>query len=77
MIKILKYGEVATADIVAPNVPTVNVTDTVAEILSTVRREGDAALFRYTAQFDKAELISLAVTAEEIEEAVIIKETES
>ena len=70
MIKILKYGEVATADIVAPNVPTVNVTDTVAEILSTVRREGDAALFRYTARFDKADLTSLAVTAEEIEEAV-------
>ena len=70
MIKILKYGEVATADIVAPNVPTVNVTDTVAEILSTVRREGDAALFRYTEQFDKAALTSLTVTAEEIEEAV-------
>ncbi|MBO5797709.1 MAG: histidinol dehydrogenase [Clostridia bacterium] len=70
MITFWKYGDVATADIVAPNVPTVNVTDTVAEILSTVRREGDAALFRYTEQFDKAALTSLTVTAEEIEEAV-------
>ncbi len=70
MIKILKYGEVDTASIVAPNVPTVNVADTVTDILSTVRREGDAALLRYTAQFDRAELTTLTVSREEVEEAM-------
>ena len=70
MIKILKYGEVDTASIVAPNVPTVNVADTVADILATVRREGDAALLRYTAQFDRAELTALTVSREEVEEAM-------
>ncbi len=70
MIKILKYGEVDTACIVAPNVPTVNVADTVADILSTVRREGDAALLRYTAQFDHATLSTLTVTREEMDEAL-------
>ncbi len=70
MIKILKYGEVDTASIVAPNVPTVNVADTVADILDTVRREGDAALLRYTAKFDGAELTALTVTREEMDEAL-------
>ncbi len=70
MIKILKYGEVDTAAIVAPNVPTVNVADTVADILATVRREGDTALLRYTVQFDHAELTALTVTREEMDEAL-------
>jgi histidinol dehydrogenase len=70
MIKILKYGEVANADIFARTEPTVNVEATVSEIIATVRAEGDAALLAYTKRFDGADLSSLAVTRAEIEEAM-------
>ena len=70
MITIFKYGEVDTAAIVAPTVPTVNVADTVAAILQNVRENGDAALKDYTARFDGAVLDTLAVSAEEIDEAI-------
>ena len=70
MIRILKCGEVANADIFARAVPAVNVEAVVAEIIATVRAEGDAALYRYCEKFDGAKLSALAVSAEEIEEAV-------
>ncbi|MCQ2433456.1 MAG: histidinol dehydrogenase [Clostridia bacterium] len=70
MIKILKYGEVANADIFARAVPTVNVADIVSEIIATVRRDGDSALYAYCKKFDHADLTSLQVTEEEIEEAM-------
>ena len=69
MIKILKYGEVENKEIFARAVPTVNVEDTVAEIIRNVRERGDAALLEYTEKFDKASLSSLKVTADEIDEA--------
>ena len=74
MIRILKYGEVANQDIFARAVPTVNVEETVAGILADVRREGDAALYRYTEKFDGAALSSLAVSEEEIDEAMTLVE---
>lgn len=45
--------------------------ETVAEIVAAVRREGDAALLRYTAQLDKVELApgELRVAQEEIDAA--------
>ena len=70
MIKILKYGEVANADIFARAVPTVNVEGTVADIIARVRAEGDAAVLDYCRRFDGAELASLAVSEQEIDEAV-------
>ena len=70
MIKILKYGEVANEDIFARTEPTVNVEQTVAEIIANVRSRGDAALYEYCEKFDRATLNSLAVTPEEIDEAV-------
>ena len=42
---------------------------TVASVLNDVRMEGDNAVLRYEAKFDKAELSSLAVTEEEQQEA--------
>ena len=48
----------------------VDVSATVSEIIDTVRREGDAALYRYAERFDKAHLTSLKVSEEEIREAV-------
>ncbi len=70
MIKILKYGEVSNADIFARAVPTVNVETVVADIIKDVRENGDGALYKYCEKFDKAKLSSLAVSKEEIDEAV-------
>ena len=70
MIKILKYGEVANADIFARVVPEVNVADIVADIIKNVRAQGDKALYEYTEKVDKASLSSLKVTKEEIDEAL-------
>lgn len=69
MIRIMKFGEVSPEEIFARKIPTANVTDTVAEILKNVKERGDAALLEYTAKFDKAELVSLRVSAEEMDEA--------
>ena len=74
MIRILKYGEVTKEEILSRALPTVNVEETVASILATVRREGDTALYRYTEQFDGVRLTALAVTEEEIEEAMALVE---
>ncbi len=70
MIQILKYGEVAKEDIFARVVPEVNVSDIVADILCNVRKRGDAALYEYCEKFDGARLTSLAVTKEEMCEAI-------
>lgn len=70
MIRILKYGEVKNSDIFARTEPTMNVEDIVADIIYDVRKNGDSALFAYCEKFDKAKLSSLAVSEEEINEAV-------
>lgn len=70
MIRIMKYGEVSNEEIFARSMPTVNVTDTVAEIIRNVRERGDAALKEYTQKFDHTVTDSLLVTPEETEEAL-------
>lgn len=70
MIKILKYGDVSNDEIFARSVPKVNVEDTVSEIIENVRKNGDTALFEYCRKFDRADLKSLTVSKEEIDEAV-------
>ncbi|MCF0135524.1 MAG: histidinol dehydrogenase [Lachnospiraceae bacterium] len=69
MIKIMKYGEVANSEIFARTQTNVDVESIVTDIISEVRKQGDAALLDYTEKFDKVRLDSLAVTKEEIEEA--------
>ena len=76
MIKIYKYGEVSNSEIFARTEPTVNVEATVAEIIANVRERGDKALFEYCERFDKARLDCLAVTKEEIDEAISLVEPE-
>ncbi len=49
-----------------------SVEESVKNIITRVKREGDRALFEYTARFDKANLNSLEVKIEEIEEALNI-----
>ncbi len=74
MIKIMKYGEVSPLEIFERCEPTFDVSDTVTEIIENVRKNGDAALFEYSKKFDKAELASLEVSEEEIEEAISLVE---
>lgn len=70
MIKILEYDKVKNEEIFSRAVPEVNVADVVFEIIENVKANGDKALFEYGKKFDKAELSSLAVSSEEIEEAI-------
>ena len=44
MIRILKYGEVANEEIFARSMPTVNVTDTVAEIIRNEAQQQGAGV---------------------------------
>jgi histidinol dehydrogenase len=53
-----------------PALDTENLFDTVRNIIDRVRAEGDKAVLDYEARFDKVELASLAVTEEEMQEAV-------
>ena len=74
MIKIMKYGQVPSSEIFARVAPTVDVAGIVADILYDVRKNGDKAVLAYCAKFDKAELTSLEVSKEEIEEALTLVE---
>ena len=76
MIKIMKYGQVPSSEIFARVTPTVDVAGIVADILSDVRKNGDQAVLAYCAKFDKAELTSLEVSKEEIQEALNFVEPE-
>ena len=69
MIKIYNWGEVSNDEIFARDNIASNVESVVTDIIADVRARGDAALYDYARKFDRAELTSLEVTAEEIEEA--------
>ena len=69
MIKIMKYGEVPSSEIFARGTAETDVSDIVADILAEVRQKGDAALFAYAKQFDKADLQALEVSEAEIDAA--------
>ena len=69
MIKIFNYGEVSNEEIFARENIASNVEGIVTGIIAEVRARGDQALFEYTARFDKAQLTSLEVSPEEIDEA--------
>ena len=69
MISILKYGEVSNDEIFARVNPTANVSDIVTEIIQTVIKEKDKAIFAYAEKFDGVKLTSLEVTKDEIETA--------
>ncbi len=69
MIKIFKLGEVSNDEIFARSNPTGDVSAIVTDIINNVRALGDSALKEYSKKFDGANLDSLEVTDEEIEEA--------
>ncbi len=70
MIKILKYSDVNRDEIFARAEAKVNVEEVVSEIIADVRQNGDEAVLKYCKKFDKADMTSLLVTEEEIEEAL-------
>ena len=76
MIKIMKYGQVPSSEIFARVTPTADVAGIVADILYDVRKNGDKAVLQYCAKFDKAELTTLEVSKQEIEEALNLVEPE-
>ncbi|MBQ8062715.1 MAG: histidinol dehydrogenase [Clostridia bacterium] len=69
MIKIFKYGEVSNDELFYRQDMKTGVEDVVMDIIYNVRKNGDAALFEYGRKFDKAELTTLEVSEEEIDEA--------
>jgi len=73
-MKVIKYpSKEKWAEILRrPALNTESLFDTVRGIIDRVRTEGDKAVIEYEAIFDKAELTSLAVTNEELEEGVAL-----
>ena len=69
MIKIYNYGEVSNDEIFARDNIATNVEGIVSDIISNVINRGDKAIFEYALKFDRADLKSLEVTADEIDEA--------
>ena len=76
MIRIFQYGEVPNSEIFARRDTAYDVSDVVSEIISNVVSRGDEALFEYTRKFDKVDLDSLEVSAEEYREALSLVEPE-
>ncbi|MBQ7117452.1 MAG: histidinol dehydrogenase [Clostridia bacterium] len=74
MIKILEYKNINKDEIFSRMAETPDVSDIVSGIIENVKANGDKAVFEYTAKFDRAELSSLEVTREEIEEALTLVE---
>jgi len=69
MIKTYKYGEVSNETLFIRSPLIADVSTSVSEIIENVKENGDKALFEYTKKFDGADLDSLLVSDEEIEEA--------
>ena len=69
MIRIYKYGEVSNDELFFRQDMKTGVEDVVADIIRTVRENGDRALFDYSRKFDRAELTALEVSEAEIDEA--------
>ncbi len=69
MIKIMKYGEISKDEIFARQEATVDVSAIVSDIIEDVKTNGDKAVLAYNLKFDGADLETLEVSEEEINEA--------
>ena len=76
MIKILKFNEVPKEEIFSRVEAISSVEETVADIIKNVKQNGDAAVLDYCRKFDHAELSSLLVNEEEMNEALSLVEPE-
>ena len=70
MIKVMTWDPGSAETLLARRDNAADVRQTVAEIIDNVRRRGDEALYEYARKFDGAELASLEVTTEEMQEAL-------
>ena len=70
MIKIYKYGEISENEIFARTEAKIDVEKIVAGIIADVAKRGDEAAKEYCKKFDGADLDTLLVSPEEIQEAV-------
>lgn len=68
MIRILKEAETARADIFAREDPVGSVEEPVRAILADVKENGDAALKKYTKQFDGADISAVEVNPYAVDE---------
>ena len=69
MIKIYNLSLEKREEVFNIEKPQVKVSSIVSDIINTVKKEGDKALFYYNKKFDGADITSLKVTEEEIESA--------
>ncbi len=69
MIKIFDTESISVSEILKREQTSTGVEDIVADVIANVRKNGDNALQEYTKKFDKADIDSLEVTDEEIENA--------
>lgn len=76
MIQILRWGQVPNSEIFARIVPMANVEQAVADILADVKSRGDEAVLDYTRRFDGVSLETMAVSRQEMEEAMASVEPE-
>ena len=67
MIKRYKSTEIAREDIVSREMTAAGVEDVVADIIYDVRKNGDEALCRYAAKFDKIEMTAADLIVPEAE----------
>lgn len=70
MIKLYDFDKLSPQEIFARADDSDDVAGAVRDIIDAVRQQGDAALFRFAKQFDRADLSALEVTAEELDAAV-------
>ena len=70
MIRIYRDGELDERTLLERSAPKTDVAGTVAAILEDVRRNGDAAVLRYTERFDGARLQDMRVSPAEMDEAM-------
>ncbi len=70
MIRIMNYGETPNSELFLRGLSAADVKGAVAEIIETVRREGDRALYAYAEKYDGARLDSLEVSRTERDEAL-------
>lgn len=69
MIPIYRVEEIQKESVLDRRADAVQVEQTVSDIIRNVREKGDAALLSYTKTFDKADLKTLEVTKQEIDDA--------
>lgn len=70
MISIYKFSEISPEEVFARSKNQIDVSDTVSGIIRNVRINGDAALFQYAKEFDRAELTQLEVPSILLDQAV-------